>query len=64
MKYNIKNMVYLDLLIICFFLQKNSLFSLRKLMRMFHDAVLEASDADDKESNSKAQYKVENPTGQ
>ena len=46
-----------------FFFKKNSLFSLRKLMRMFHDAVLEASDDEVEGSKMKTYYKVVTPDG-
>eukprot|EP00112_Aurelia_sp_Birch-Aquarium-sp1_P008912 Seg1996.3 transcript_id=Seg1996.3/GoldUCD/mRNA.D3Y31 product="Protein bud22" protein_id=Seg1996.3/GoldUCD/D3Y31 len=41
-------------------LMKNSLFSLRKVMRIFHDAVAEAADSEEHVSKGKLQYKVEN----
>ncbi len=44
--------------------QKNSLFSLRRIMRIFHAAVMEASDDDnEKESNAKFDFKIESSSG-
>ncbi|XP_065060967.1 nucleolar complex protein 2 homolog isoform X1 [Rhopilema esculentum] len=40
-------------------LEKNSLYSLRKLLRIFHDAVAEASDEKDEKSRGKIIFKVE-----
>jgi len=56
--YDGKVITFADLASLTKGLQKQSLFSLRKLMRMFHDAVLEASDD---ESKVKVKYRVETP---